>query len=220
MSVCQPHSEPSCNFGPQPADTLCLNCEEFMNCDEEDNDCMPDDFRAGMARKRRPRWRIFVSRAGTVGLPKGDTGAEGTNEKISKAAKQLIKKLYKQVDQFFVALKKCPCKIDNYDFSNVGELVAKVKEITENMKAISKKLSYSPLITELTDLCDQMDKILDYAAEIPALIYVRLVDITFCLHEFGALLQEVLLPIDFAFAVQKIHTHLRVSSPCSISICL
>ncbi|MDG6100453.1 hypothetical protein EXU34_23755, partial [Alteromonas sp. ZYF713] len=84
------------------------------------------------------------------------------------------------------------------------------------MKAISKKLSYSPLITELTDLCDQMDKILNYVAEIPALIYVRLVDITFCLHEFGALLQEVLLPIDFAFAVQKIHTHLRKLKPYGV----
>lgn len=226
-TICQPEVPSFClkgteSKGPkastQQLDLLCENCDEFLNCDTEeageaddDGECLPEEYRAGMARRRRARWRNFVSRAATVGLPKGDTGAQPANEKVSKEAKELINKLYKKVDAFFIHLKKCPCLIDKYDFSNVGELVNQVKEITETMKEISKKLSYSPLITELTDLCDQMDKILEYVAEIPALIYVRLVDITFCLHEFGDMMQEVLLPLDFALAVQKIHTHLRVS---------
>ena len=225
QTACQPEIPSFCLRGndskspkdsTQQLDLLCENCDEFLNCDEESDgsgECMPEEYRAGMARRRRARWRNFISRACTVGLPKGDNGAQPANEKVTKEAKQLIDKLYKQVDQFFIDLKKCPCLIDKYDFSNVGQLVEEVKQLTETMKEIGKKLSYSPLITELTDLCDQMDKILEYVAEIPALIYVRLVDITFCLHEFGDLMQEVLLPIDFALAVQKIHTHLRVSQP-------
>lgn len=179
--------------------------EDTPVCEE----CMPEEYRAGNARRRRAKWRLFCSKATSIYLPKGDVGAQPANNKKTGANK-LILKLYKLIDELFEALKRCPCKIDKCDFENCPKLVCKVKEIHKTMTDISQALAYSPYIHEMTELNDQLSKIIDYINEIPALIYVRLVDITFCVHEFGSLLQEVFLPIDFALAIQKIQTHLRV----------
>ncbi|KAM7542036.1 hypothetical protein Aperf_G00000016943 [Anoplocephala perfoliata] len=183
-------------------------CEHRNQELPEDEECMPEEYRAGNARRRRVKWQVFNSKADSICLPKGDIGAQPANEKKREAAKGIFK-LYRLIDEFFEALKRCPCRIDKCDFENCPKLVCKVREIHAIMVAISRVLAYSPYIHEITEIIHQLSEIINYIIEIPALIYVKLVDITFCIHEFGVLLQEVFLPIDFALVVQKIHSHLR-----------
>lgn len=166
--------------------------------------------KSSIARRRRTRLQTYMARSGTVGLPKGDTKAASCNEKITKDARDHLNALYGVVDDLFIALSKAPELIDKYDFTNVGELVSIVEKIAETMFDVTEQLCYSPLITEITNLCTSVAGIVDYASTIPALIYVRLVDLGFYIHEFGNLLSEEILPIEFASLVQRIETHLRV----------